>query len=81
MGEPTMSLRMTDERGDRLRRVMEATGENTKAKALDVAMNHYLADLKNKRRYADDLDGKTTENFSTPWMPIERETRVGRTDD
>ena len=43
MSEPTMSLRMTEERGDRLRRVMDATGENTKAKALDVAMNHYLA--------------------------------------
>ena len=81
MSEPTMSIRMTDERGDRLRRVMQATGENTKAKALDVAMSHYLADLKNKQRYAADLDGKMAENFSTPWLPIERETHVGRAED
>ena len=75
-----MSIRMTDERGDRLRRVMEATGENTKAKALDVAMNHYLADLKNKRRYANDSTGRWSRTFSTPWLPIERETSVGRVD-
>ena len=44
-------------------------------------MNHYLADLKNKQRYADELDGKMAENFSTPWLPIERETTAGRTED
>ena len=38
MSEPTMSLRMTDDRGDRLRRVMQATGENTKASAVTRAM-------------------------------------------
>ena len=38
-----MSARMAEERGDRFRHVMDAIGENTKAKALDVAMNHYLA--------------------------------------
>lgn len=76
-----MSLRMTDERAQQLRHVMQATGENTKAKALDIVMNHSLADFDNKHRYADDLDGKMAENFSTPWMPIERETRGGRTDD
>ena len=77
MSEPTMSLRMTDERGDRLRRVMQATGENTKAKALDVAMNHYLADLENKQRHADDLPADLAEDLSTPWLPIKRETSVG----
>ena len=40
-----------------------------------------IADLKNKQRYANDLDGKMAENFSTPWLPIERETRVGRSED
>ena len=76
----TMSLRMTEERGDRLRRVMEATGENTKAKALDVVMAHYLGDLNNKQRHADKLPSGLAEDLSTPWLPIERETRVGRTE-
>jgi hypothetical protein len=71
---------MSEERGDRLRRVMETTDENTKAKALDVAMNHYLADLANKERVADDLPADLAENLSTPWLPIERETRVGRSE-
>jgi hypothetical protein len=78
MSEQTMSIRMSEERGDRLRRVMEATGENTKAKALDVAMNHYLADLANKERVGNDLPADLADDLSTPWLPIERETRVGR---
>jgi len=66
-----MSLRMTDERADRLRRLMQATDESTKAKAFDVAAAHYLADLENKQRVADEL--------ATPWLPMNRpETRVGR---
>jgi predicted DNA-binding protein len=81
MSEQTMSVRMTEERADRLRRVMDATGENTKAKALDVAMNHYLADLTNKEGVADDLSSEHAEALSTPWLPIGRETRVGRSDD
>jgi len=43
-----MRIRMNDEREDRLRRLMQATGESTKAGALDVAVKHYLADLRNK---------------------------------
>ena len=66
MSEQTMSIRMSEERGDRLRRVMEATGENTKAKALDIAMNHYLADLANKERVADDLSADLAGGLSTP---------------
>ena len=81
MSEQTMSVRMTEERGDRLRRVMDATGENTKAKALDVAMNHYLADLANKERVADDLPADLVDELDTPWLPMDRpETRVGRTE-
>ena len=75
-----MSVRMTEERADRLRRVMDATGENTKAKALDVAMNHYLADLENEERVADDLPADMAGDLSTLWLPIERETWVGRSD-
>jgi len=81
MSEQTMSIRMSEERGDRLRRVMEATGENTKAKALDVAMNHYLADLANKKRVGNDLPADLADDLSTPWLPIERETRVGRSEE
>ena len=80
MSKQTMSIRMTEERGDRFRRVMDATGENTKAKALDVAMNHYLADLANKERVADDLPGDVAGDLSTPWLPIDREIQVGRSD-
>jgi len=72
-----MRIRMTDEREDRLRRLMEATGENTKAGAIDAAMKHYLNDLENKRQVADDLDTETAEALHTPWLPIERETSVG----
>jgi len=38
----TMSLRMTDARERRIERLQKATGENTKAGALDVAANYYL---------------------------------------
>lgn len=38
----TMSLRMTEARERRIERLQEATGENTKAGALDVAANYYL---------------------------------------
>ena len=75
-----MSIYMTEERGDRLRRIMDATGENTKTKALDVAIDHYLADLGNKERVADDLPADAAGDLSTPWLPIECETRVGRPD-
>lgn len=75
-----MSIYMTEERGDRLRRVMDATGENTKIKALDVAIDHYLADPGNKERVADDLPADVAGDLSTPWLPIECETRIGHLD-
>lgn len=37
-----MSLRMTEDRERRIERLQEATGENTKAGALDVAASYYL---------------------------------------
>ena len=75
-----MSIRMTEERADRLRRLMQATGENTKSKAFEITMDHYLADLANKERVADNLTADLAENLSNPWLPIERETRVGRSE-
>lgn len=80
MQDADMRLRMTDEREDRIRRLMEATGENTKSGALDVAAKHYLADLRNKERVAADLDGDVLDELSTPYIPLERETTVGRGD-
>lgn len=78
MQRQTMRIRMDEEREDRLRRLMQATGENTKAGAIDVAVKHYLNDLRNKQRVADDLDAEVVEELSTPWIPMERETSVGR---
>jgi predicted DNA-binding protein len=69
---------MDDEREDRLRRLMEATGESTKAGAIDLAIKHYLLDLENKRRVADDLETGALEELHTPYLPLERETTVGR---
>lgn len=78
MQDASMRLRMTDQREDRIRRLMEATGENTKSGALDVAVKHYLADVRNKQRIADDLPTDLVEELSTPYVPIKRETNVGR---
>lgn len=73
-----MTLELPDDRQARLRRVMEATGERTKAGAIDVAMQHYLADLENKRRAVDRMDNELVKLLSTPYLPLERETIVGR---
>lgn len=57
---------------------MEATGENTKAGALDVAVQHYLADMKNKRDVDDELPAERVAELSTPFLPLETEVTVGR---
>lgn len=72
---------MNEQREDRLRRTMEAMGENTKAKTIDRALQHYLADLRNKRRVADDLPTDLAEELSTPYLRIERETIVNPSDE
>lgn len=72
-----MRIRMNPEREDRLARLQEATGEKTKAGAIDAAVKHYLADLRAKRDVAPELEDELAERLSTPWLPIERETRVG----
>ena len=43
-------------------------------------MNHHLPDLTNKERVTDDFPAELVENLSTPWLPIECETRVGRSE-
>lgn len=70
---------MTEERERSLRRLMQVTGENTKSKAIDTVIRHYLADLENKKRIADDLKNEHIKELSTPWLPMERpEARVGK---
>lgn len=80
MQNQSMRIRMDEEREDRLRRLMERTGESTKAGAIDVAIKHYLLDLENKRRVASDLPTDALEELHTPYLPLERETNVGRED-
>lgn len=77
-----MRIRDTDERHERLRRLMEATGEQTKSKAFDVACAHYLRDLENKQRVADELDEELLEELSTAYLPLERdvEHKIGPTE-
>jgi len=75
-----MRLQMNPERKRRFRRVMEATGENTKAGAIDVAMKHYLRDLQQKRQLVDSLEPETAEALSTGSMPINVEASVGDQD-
>jgi hypothetical protein len=69
---------MTEDRERSLRRLMQATDENTKSNAIDAAIRHYLADLENKKRLANALDPDQLEELSTPWLPMDRpEARVG----
>jgi len=72
-----MRIRMTDEREDRLRRLMQATGESTKSGALAAAAKHYLADLRNKKQVADEFHTELVGELHTPWLPLNRETRIG----
>lgn len=69
-GNLIMRIRMTDEREDRLRRLLQATGENTKAGAIDMACKHYLADIEAKRNNVDQLDAELADSLSTPYVPI-----------
>lgn len=52
--------------------------QKTKAGAIDVAVKHYLSDLRAKREVASKHDDKLADRLSTAWFPIERETKVGR---
>lgn len=72
-----MRIRMPDTRERRLTRAMEAMDEKTKAKAIDRALAHYLTDLENKQRVAEELPTDLVEQLSTAQLPIERTTSVG----
>lgn len=77
-----MRIRMNDEREDRLRRLMEATGEKTKSGAIDMACKHYLADLERKQKNVDKLPDGLVNELSTPYIPLTREVThsVGKGD-
>lgn len=72
-----MRIRMNDDRDQLYKRLIVATGENTKVGALDTAAKHYLNDLSNKERSAGELDDDMAEQLLTPWLPIDRETEFG----
>lgn len=69
---------MNEQRERRLARLQEVTGEKTKAGAIDVAVQHYFADRRAKRDVAPELEDELADRLSTTWLPIERETTVGR---
>lgn len=75
-----MRIRMNDEREDRLRRLMQATGEKTKSGAIDMACKHYLADLEAKSNNIEKIPDQLVDELSTPYVPLEREVtnNVGR---
>lgn len=74
---------MTDERENRLRRLMEATGEKTKSGAIDVACKHYLSDLRAKERCIDKMNPDVVEELDNPFIPLTRDVTlsVGRNND
>jgi hypothetical protein len=67
---------MTDERETRLGRAMRAMDENTRPRAIDRALAHYLADKRAKAAIADDLTNEHVKALSTPYLQIECETTV-----
>lgn len=72
-----MSLRMTEGREEVIRVVMQLTGENTKAGAIDKALHHYARDYRNKEALVDELDYEVVEDLSTPELPMWKEIETG----
>jgi len=57
--------------------VQELSEESTKSGAIDVALQHYIADHRNKQQVAGQLESDVIEDLHTPFLPIERTTDVG----
>jgi len=68
---------MTDDRERWMKTVKDLTGENTKSGAIDVALQHYIADHRNKQQVAGQLESDVIEDLHTPFLPIRRTTDVG----
>lgn len=65
-----MHIKDTPARDRLMRQLLQVTGENTKAGAVDVAIKHYLEDLATKRRLAPQLTDEIVGELSTPWLPM-----------
>lgn len=72
-----MRIRKTDQREALWDELQEATDEATLAKALDRAARHYVEDLQNKRRVADEIEPRLFEELSTDELPIETDITAG----
>jgi len=68
---------MTDDRERWMKTVKDLTGENTKSGEIDVALQHYIADHRNKQQVADELPTDVLDDLHTPFLPIRRTTDVG----
>lgn len=64
---------MTDARSRLIREVMQFTGENTKAGAIDEALGHYIEDHRQKSNIVQRLDPQIVEALSTNQLPMELE--------
>jgi len=72
-----MRIRATDEREQLWDDLKDATGESTKAGALDAAARHYLADKRAKKRVVPGLAPEQARRLSTDELPIVVENFVG----
>ena len=73
-----LSIKKRDARQARFRRLLDASGENTLAGAIDVAVQYYLADVRNKRSVAEELPPDFARKLSTTYVPISVDIEVGR---
>jgi predicted DNA-binding protein len=71
------SIRLTDAREQRFDDLQDATGAGSRTRALDIAAEHYVADMKNKRELMNRLaDGeqlgpnRIARVLSTPELPV-----------
>lgn len=64
------------ERDRRLRELMQLTGENTKTKALFLAVDHYIHDFRVKQEAVGKLDAEMVELLSTPELKLSREVET-----
>jgi len=72
-----LSMRLNDDRERWIEHVKELTGESTNSGAIDVALQHYIADHRNKQQVADELPTDVLDDLHTPFLPIRRTTDVG----
>ena len=74
-----MGLRVDEGRAESIRKVMQLTGESTKAGASDKALHHFVRDHQNKENLVDELGPELDERLGSAELPVEIsiETSVG----